>query len=385
MLLFASVETTAASTADTEKRYNVTSYGADITGSTSSDAAVTSALADARKDISRNNLDGRQAVIYFPAGKYVLNSAIKLSQGMSLSADSKAIINGTDSRLIRLSDTQNTCIEGGSWSIPNGEAVITATRCSNITIQNLEITHGNFGIKLSNSSAMLSDVTIANCNTMGLSITNDSKATADRCTITKNGYVAGYTGNGQGILVHSGSRLTITDSQIISNRSRGISVNTATAVVKNCKLKNNGTHGLGTTQNASVTMSGCEIRNNGGYEKEAGVSILKNSTATITNCKFLSNAAAGLEADGAGTKVTLKKCVFKGNKTHNIICQEVDAGKITLIVNGCTFYKTPVPHDCIRLTGKKKSTFKVTLTNNNKFKNIKHKITYIINNKISYK
>lgn len=363
------------------KIYDVTAYGADNKGISQSDAGVSQAVAAARTDIIKGNLDGKdKAIIYFPSGTYKLSGSIQLRRGMAVAAEANTTVVGYGDRLLRLNSADKAVIQGGTWKLSKGTAAITSNKCKDIIIKNLKVSGGESGIKLYATTGKMENVTVYDAKNVGVAVAMESDITAVNCNFYKNGY--SYPKTGHGIGVYTRAKLTISNSQLNSNRASGLSVNNGTAVINNCTLQKNGTHGVGTTVTANITMKNCDIYKNGLIEKEAGVSFLNQSTGKVINCKFRSNAGTGLQVNYGGTKVTVSGCVFKGNKSHNIHCQNTWSGKVYLKINSCSFYKTPL--DSILITANGKSNFSLSMTGKNKFYNTKYKYTYFDYSKTKY-
>src|SRR3990172_12573702 len=94
---------------DTRDVFNVTAYGADITGVADSTAATRLAVVAAAANVTAT---GRQSCVYFPSGSY----SYRLNDGLSpipIDGLSKLIFLGAPSHRSRL--TMNGDAGGGDW------------------------------------------------------------------------------------------------------------------------------------------------------------------------------------------------------------------------------------------------------------------------------
>lgn len=343
--------------------YDVTAYGADKTGKNESDAAVNAAVKAAKKDTAE------EKVIYFPSGKYSLSSTVRLYDGMTLAAESDSEITGAGERIINVHDTTGICIEGGVWKGGKNTTVFSSNRVSKITITNVKITSSFCGMWISDSLAALDKVYVSGCKSIGITSTNKANVTIQNSQITGNG--SGYPNNGlgNGMGVYSSSYLTAVNCSVNNNYECGVSVKLGNLNMKNCTLKSNGRHGVGTDEKCSVVMTGCDIYKNGYRENMNGVIVVDGSKGTFTNCKFRSNAMTGLLVANGGTRVTVKNCTFTGNKAHNIYGDNTGTGKSSLTISGSSFSKCSKGYS-ISILVARKSAFSISLKSGNKFKNV---------------
>ena len=353
--------------------YDVTSYGADKTGKSESDTAVNAAVKAARRDTAG------EKVIYFPAGKYSLSSTVRLYDGMILAAESDSEITGTGGKIINVYDAAEICVEGGVWKGGANTTVFSSNRVSGFTLKNVKVISGFVGIWISDSSASADNVYVTGCESIGITSTNKANVTVQNSQVTKNG--AGYPnhGLGQGIGVYKFAYLTAVNCRVNNNRECGVSVKLGNLTMKNCVLQSNGRHGVGTAEKCSVVMTGCDIYKNGYKDNMNGVSMADGSKGTFTNCKFRTNAVTGLLIADGGTKVTVKRCTFVGNKVHNIYGDNTGTGKASVVISGSSFSKCKGGYS-ISIYVTRKSAFSISLKSGNKFKNVP-KYVYQIGNK----
>lgn len=393
------------------KVYDVTAYGADKTGASSSSTAVTNAVNAAKKDAAKGNMDGKsRAVIYFPSGTYRLDSFFKIYSNTVIAAESDTVIQAS-SNAVDIIDRKNTVVDGGIWKSSGKTYVIKSTR-SEITVKNITISQGatgllmntstasvenvtvsgcsevgiqntkgpvtlkkikvsdcKTGIAVFSSTATMNDITVTGCTNLGMNISLKTQATASNLTVTGNGNgypQSGYLGHGIG--VYGNSKFIVSNSNINSNRECGISLSAGNAEIKNCTMQNNGRHAVGTDKVCSLKMTSCKVDKNGWQDDHDGILVVMGSKATITNCTITSSAASGLLVHGGGTNVTVKNCTFKGNKAHNIYVENVGTGKVKLTVNGGKFYKCTTS-DSIRVHVNKTSQYSLKLKGSIKYYN----------------
>lgn len=357
--------------------YNVTEYGADPTGAQACDAAISSALRAARKNSGKK-------LLYFPAGSYTVHGTVKLASRMVLAADEQTVVTGTGSKLINLTGASGAVIDGGTWRGRAGSTVISGNSGSDIRLLNMNVESGLNGIKLRATTAYLENVTISKSTSIGMGLSGQCQVTAKGCKILNNGSGYPKQGLGHGVGVYEKSVFNISDSQLNGNRECGISVKNGTAFVTNCKLYNNGRHGLGTALVCNVTMTNCDIYKNGLKDKHDGVILVGGSKGTFTNCKFRANAATGLLVNDSNTRAVIKKCIFKNNKAHNIYSENLKSGKVSLVIDSCSFYKCKTS-DSVRIHVNKKSAYSLKIKGKNKYYKVKPKYTFWIKNKLTYK
>lgn len=367
------------------KVYDVTVLGADKTGKKSSDSAVQEALRTAQSDLRRGNMDGKKnALIYFPRGNYKISTSIRLYTDMMIAAETGTKVTKSGStNVIQMYYAENCSVEGGTW-IGSGEgAILYATGCKNLAVRTVNLQNGKTGCTLFSTTASLNRVTITKCNSMGLNVSNGSAVKASGCKTNSNGskYPAkGFLGHGIG--VYGGSALTLTDSQTVSNKTNGVSLQEGKLTADNVLIRDNGYVGVGTAKVCTVTMKNCDIYHNGYKVKgnDNGVSIVAGSTGTFTGCKFRNNEVTGLLATG-NSKITAKSCTFKGNGAHNIYVENLGAGKAVCRIDSCTFYKCA--HGSVEVHVKKKTAYSLKATGKNKYYQ-KPNYRYWLNDKIFY-
>lgn len=132
--------------------YNVISYGADNTGVTASDTAITNAMNACHAGASDPQAGG---TVYFPAGKYNIASGFEWQTGCNISADQSAYIQASTSiaDIIHAPVTPvitDVSLQGGSWDC-NGNATNGFTlpefariRIQDITMYNCSVANGGF-------------------------------------------------------------------------------------------------------------------------------------------------------------------------------------------------------------------------------------------------
>ncbi len=354
------------------KIYKVTAYGADKTGKKKSDTAINAAVKAARKDAAKKK------VIYFPSGKYSVSSPIRLYDGMILAAEKDSVITGTGEKIINVHDTTGTRIEGGVWKGGKNTTVFSSNMVSRLTIKNMKITSGFVGMKIGGGSAIINNVYVTGCKSVGITCTHKTRTTVQNSQITGNG--SGYPNNGlgHGVGVYKSSYFTAVNCRVNNNRECGVSANQGNINMKNCVLQSNGRQGIGTHDKCSVVMTGCDIYKNGYKDNMNGVIVVDGSKGTFTNCKFRSNAVTGLLITDGGTNVTVKGCTFTGNRSHNIYGENKGAGKAAVTISGSSFFKCP-GGDSIRIQATSKSAFSISLKSGNKFKNVSRYVYQIGN------
>lgn len=366
------------------KVYDVAAYGADKTGAGVSDTAVQKALKEARTDLRRGNLDGKErAVIYFPAGTYRLNVSLRLYTNMCIAAEKETTIKCGGSDGIQMYSAENCTVEGGTWSSSGKGRLIYATRVKNLNIQNISLQNGNVGIVAYYSTVNLKNVNVSKCTNEGLCFSKNTKAAAQNCKITRNGngYPAkGFLGHGIG--VYGGAVLTITDSQISYNKACGVSLQKGKLNAANVVIRDNGYAGVGTSDKCSMTMKSCDIYHNG-YKVSGngnGISLVEGSTGTFTNCKIRSNKVSGLLLTEA-SRANVKGCTFKGNKAHNIYIENMTSKKAYCTIEKCTFYKCR--YGSVEVRVKRKNAFSLRVKGKNKCY-AKPNYIYKLNNRVYY-
>lgn len=368
------------------KVYDITAYGADNTGKRDSSAAVLDALAAAKQDIRKNMLDNKKnAVIYFPGGTYKISTQVKLLAGMILAAEDDTVVNFTGNTGIAMYGLAEGSLEGGTWKGGSNTACIHITRVKKLKIENFTVASGRIGIQIFDSTASLKNVSVSKCTSIGVNLSNGSRITASNCTVKNNGYgypKKGYLGNGVG--VYAKASLTISDSELSDNKECGISVKAATVVMKNCKMHNNGRHGLGSAEVCNITMTKCDIYHNGYIESLDGVTLVDGSKGKFVNCTFRSNAVTGLLVNHGNTNAVIKGCTFKGNVAHNIYSENIGSGKVSITIDSCKFYKCKTS-ESVRILVNSKSGYSLTLKGANKYYNISPKYAFKIKDKWSYK
>lgn len=373
------------------KIYNVLDYGVSNAGKDSG-SAMDALIVQIRRDVYKGNLDGKNSmVLYFPGGTYDLTSLkyrLQVQSNMMIVAEQDAVIKCGPEGCFKFVNVENSGASGGTWI---GGETGTIFHCNgdsrrnkNLSFSNLKIQGGRYGIKWSNAEGVMENLVVTGCESIGISLTKKSNVVMNKCKLDNNGY--SYPAPdcyGQGMGVYTGSSAVIKNSQMINNRECGISLTTANVTMTNCKIQKNGRHGVGTDGKCKLVMKKCDIYRNGQRDKMDGVSLVEGSQGTFTDCKFRSNKVTGLHLNNNGTKATVKGCTFKGNGTQNIYA-ETTSGNTRLVVDSCKFYKTKTAHN-IRFYAKKKSACKLTLKGKNKYYKLKHKVTYTIGKKETYK
>lgn len=338
------------------KVYDVTAYGADVTGKKDSSSEVQAALLAAKTDLRKGNMDGKEkAVIYFPKGTYKIKSALRLYQDMGITAEKSAkIIASGSSDVILTYNTEDCVIEGGTWDASGEGVIVHATGAKNLLVRNMTLQNAKTGATVYQSTGTINGVTVSKCKNQGFTISNASKITVKNCKVTKNGSSypnPGFLGHGIG--VYNGAKLTLKASEISFNKTGGVSLQDADMTADGTLIRDNGYNGVGTSRVCNLTMKNCDIYHNGYKVKgnDNGVSVVANSIGRFTNCKFRSNEVTGLLATG-NAKISVKGCTFKGNGYHNIYMENNGTGKVSGGIDSCTFYKSG--HDSVAVHVKKK-------------------------------
>ncbi len=184
-----------------------------------------------------------------------------------------------------------------------------------------------------------------------------SSPTIETCTITKN--ETGINGYGGGIYIAKESTATLVDCTIEGNSRTGVSINGSPRLV-NCTIFRNHHRG-GISINGSPQLTGCLILENSS-NSGGGISIGKESTATLVDCTIARNAVGhhggGLWSrgsvkmirctidsnfaghNGGGLEVTgsclLRSCTISGNTAERGSGLYFSGSAVDVTLEGCT-------------------------------------------------
>lgn len=193
--------------------------------------------------------------------------------------------------------TDNITLRNISINAPNnGTNGIRIIGGKNVVIENVTINGvTGSGIEIlddNNINVMVNNVQIKNCTTAG--IRADTSAGAARVTV-KNSTI---TNSGIGIVARRNSRVSVIDSTISFN-SVGVHVEgngaTAVAVLRNCQITNNTSHGVQAGGGASSTTSVARITSNI-INNNAGSGISIQASGSVET--FVNNEITGNNPDG---------------------------------------------------------------------------------------
>ena len=125
--------------------------------------------------------------------------------------------------------------------------------------------------------------------------------------------VSGIQRFGGGIYCYNGSQPTIhnciiTGNSAVAGSGGGISCWYASAVIKNCIIKNNSNHGISNSFGIGVTVVNCLITDNYGTDYGGGIRTGGGSSPTIINCTIVRNDSyhhvnTGINAISGGTVI----------------------------------------------------------------------------------
>jgi hypothetical protein len=126
--------------------------------------------------------------------------------------------------------------------------------------------------------------------------------------------IAGFAGSGKGIFFASAGELFVKDTVIRGNGNNGIFVapssGNARASVDHCRLEQNGSCGLDSYANASVTVRDSVASGNMGR----GMLAEFDGELNAEGC-LVANNGIGLESDGAGSILRASNCIVTDNDT----------------------------------------------------------------------
>lgn len=367
------------------KVYDITAYGADKTGKKSIDTAIEAALAEARKDIKKGNLGGKsKALIYFPKGTFKSTSLIIIRDGMIVVAENKTTVKFSGEGGIKFYEAKNSSIEGGKWISSHNQITIGATNSPKLSIKNLKVQSGTMGIKFAGGSAVIENVNVSKCLNIGLTMTR-AEITVKNSKFNNNGHANKIDERSHGVGVYDHSKLTISNAEMNNNRKCGICVRDSVLIMKNCKINDNGRHALDTGVGTNnISMTNCDMINNGHTDKQDGVLLKAGSTGKFVNCNFKSNAISSILLDKSKISATFKGCTFSENDAHNIYVYNTNPGKIKITIDGCSFSKCK-SGDSIMFYLTSADGYSLKVKGKNTFKNINPKYVFWINGRYSYK
>jgi hypothetical protein len=227
-------------------------------------------------------------------GAINITKSITINGEGTLAGILNSLVNGV---IVNGAVTDNITLRNLSINAPNnGTNGIRIIGGKNVIIENCTINGmSGSGIEIlddNNINVMVNNTQIKNCTTAG--IRADTSAGIARVTV-KNSTI---TNSGSGIVARRNSRVSVIDSTISFN-SVGVHVEgngaTAVAVLKNCQIANNTSHGVQAGGGVSTTTSVARItsniiNNNAG----SGVSIQANGAVET----FVNNEITGNNPDG---------------------------------------------------------------------------------------
>lgn len=399
---------------------NVTSYGADKSGTKDSQPAFKKAVAAAAELQEK----GEKAVVYIPSGTFVLNKYVAV-RGIEITfvAEDDTTVKAKSAINVQIGGAAD--IVGGIWqytgsasdkktmffgnnnaevSLKNLKIVnpykavnVTKAKCnleqitvqgspyiavaaiknSQLTIKDSNFNKNTMAVMVSASTADIDNVTIQKSKNMGMEAIEKSKVVVSNSKILNNGsgYQPGKTENkGHGIGIYTKSDVTLNNTVMKKNDQCGVSLLGANVTLNQCEVSYNGRQGIGTREKCKVTAKKTTINHNGFDTEESanghnGLILVDGSSATLTGCKVTNNKYAGVWANGKGVSLKVKKCTFKGNKMFPISL-ETNKGKISLTSDSCTYSNSPYG---VRFLINGSGKYKLVKKGKNKFSKIPEK------------
>ena len=290
-----------------------------------------------------------------PAGTYYITGQVSvLPSNLYIKAEKGTIIKRTGGSGAMLVTTKqrsnsNITVDGGTWD-GNGlveGAVFSFQNVTGLKLKNCTVKGGKQnGIRLSSSSATLSNIKAQGNKTNGIYVTDASKATITGVTVSNNSEngitITGKNSKGtitktiakankaNGIVFKSSATGSAKQVTVTENKNHGIAIvgatvdMTCTSKTKNVVTRNS-LNGVSVThKDSNVKIAYGNYDNNGLNPKQTtdgkighGIGVT-NATVSISNVTANNNKECGISPFDVGTKVSINKTTINNNGRHGI-------------------------------------------------------------------
>jgi hypothetical protein len=201
----------------------------------------------------------------------------------------------------------------------NEDAGVYARQGASINFSNSRISdnHGEFGVFLENSTALLSNTEVIGNWGHGVAANlNSSVSLANNSTVHAN--------QGDGVQAKLGSVVNVANSHIWGNRDIGISMSTGAAgAIHDSAVNANGQGGIDVWGNSTLDVYGGMV----GWNGDHGLWLTDHSFLRLINAQVSYNLGHGLIVARDGGAVLEGNSVITGNTDENfqIVCQGKEA------------------------------------------------------------
>jgi hypothetical protein len=232
--------------------------------------------------------------------------AVTIGKSITLNGEGTlgGILNSlTNAVIIAAAGTDNVVLRNISINAPaNGTDGVRITAAKSVTLENCTINGQSIGLEVvasANVNVNIVNTTIKNCTTAGIRI--DTSAGIAR--VTGRGDI--FSNCGTGINARRNSRVSIEESTVTLN-TVGVLVEgngaTAVAVLKNCHITNNTSHGIQAGGGLATTTSVARISNNL-INNNAGSGVSIQASGSVET--FFNNEINGNNPDGCAGCVNI--------------------------------------------------------------------------------
>ena len=319
------------------------------------------------RKVSKSVSDNGKLLIHIPSGTFILNNLfIDVSSNIAIVAENNTIIKSTETaeRIIRIADSENFLIYGGTWNADNKSLNgIEISNVKNIKIENVIVQntkkHGivfykdstaslnnvkvmnnnECGMYIQNSNATINNSEISNSNSSGISASNAKTLKIDNVTVQK--------ATKYGMVFYDGTNANINNVRVKNNKDYGIYSQNSTATIENSEITNNDCSGIACAKaNAKVYVKNNRINNNGKNARKTdegylghGVAIQDGAYGEISNGNIINNNKVCGISVSSSNECGTSKAYITNNKIYNNGRHGIGARKITeMTVNGNEIY-----------------------------------------------
>jgi len=173
-------------------------------------------------------------------------------------------------------------------TVPAGAGEVILANCTNIIVENQNVSDGSVGIELGfSTSCTIQNNTASSNNEVGISLESSTNNTITNNTASSN--------NEDGIRLSSSSNNTITNNSASSNDGNGIYLDSSnnSIITKNTASSNNGNGIYLDSSNNSIIAKNSASSNNGN-----GIALSSSSSNTIYHNNFINNIKQAYDNTG---------------------------------------------------------------------------------------
>ena len=295
-------------------------------------------------------------LIHIPSGTYYINNLVINNSYLAIVAEDDTILISDTSveRMIRIADSSNIMIYGGTWNANyKAQNGIEITNVKNLSIEKVNIQNTNkHGVALYNqSNANIKNIKVKNVNEYGVYIQNSTSSIENSEILYSNSSGIGASNSKNlrienvtiqnsakyGMVFYSESNANIKNVKVNKNKDYGIYNQNSTLTIQNSEITYNNCSGIaGTGSKTKLYIKNNKINNNGQNPRKTaagelghGVAIQEGTYGEINNNIINNNRVCGISVTTGNAKAIISNNQIFKNGRHGIGARDLTNMTIT--------------------------------------------------------